>query len=231
MQEAGLFGRVARKKREYKPAEIEKRLARTGENATRDWSKVLFSDEKTFYGKGDCGREWVRRPIGEALNPKFCAHKVAHPVKVNVWACFAASGQGYLKCFEGTMTGKKMREILSAELIPSAELHWVRGRDWHLLHDNDKKFTSHIVKDYLHRNCIETILIPPYSPDLNPIENLWAILARAVDKHAAATITELEDIIIEEWKRLSKTVMRKLGDSMLERCATVVEAEGQHTRW
>ena len=36
MQEAGLFGRVARHKRDYKPAEVEKRLHWAGDHATRD---------------------------------------------------------------------------------------------------------------------------------------------------------------------------------------------------
>ena len=192
---------------------------------------MLFSDEKCFYGKGDCGREWVRRPKGEALNPKYCAHKVAHPVNVNVWACFARSGQGYLKVFYENMDATVMKNMLQENVIPSVELHWDRAEKWVLLHDNDKKFTSRKVKEFLHNNCIEVLLIPPYSPDLNPIENLWAILARAVDRHAADTVEELTDVIIEEWKRLDKTVMKNLVDSMLERCATVVEAKGWHTRW
>ena len=80
LQEAGLFGRVARHKRDYTPEEIRKRLsfAEGYEDWTAaDWEKVLFSDEKCFYGKGFCGRTWVRRPKGEALNPKYCVHKAA----------------------------------------------------------------------------------------------------------------------------------------------------------
>jgi len=36
LNEAGLLGRVARHKRDYKPAEVEKRLQWAGDNATRD---------------------------------------------------------------------------------------------------------------------------------------------------------------------------------------------------
>jgi transposase len=64
LQEAGLFGRVARHKRNYSEAEVRKRLAFA--EGYKDWTrkqreKVLFSDEKFFYGKGFCGRIWVRR--------------------------------------------------------------------------------------------------------------------------------------------------------------------------
>lgn len=95
LQEAGLFGRVARHKRAYSEVERRKRLSFAEgykDWTVEQWEKVLFSDEKCFYGHGFCGRMWVRREIGEALNPEYCVHKLAHPVKVNVWACFCASG-------------------------------------------------------------------------------------------------------------------------------------------
>ena len=59
MQEAGLFGRVAQHKRDYTPVQVQKRFAFANgykDNSVEWWSKVLFSDEKCFYGKGFCGR-------------------------------------------------------------------------------------------------------------------------------------------------------------------------------
>ena len=100
MQEADLFGRVARHKRDYSEEEIRKRLlfANGYSGWTQEqWKQAIYADEKYFYGKGFCGRIWVRREKGEALNPDYTIHKQAHPVKVNVWACFAASGQGYMR--------------------------------------------------------------------------------------------------------------------------------------
>ena len=41
------------------------------------------------------------------------------------------------------------------------------------MHDNDCKHTSGLIKDWLKRKMIETLPWPPYSPDFNPIENLW----------------------------------------------------------
>ena len=95
LQAAGLFGRVARKKRDYSQTELTKRLSFALQGyahwTAEDWAKVLFSDEKIFWGKGKNGQTWVRRPVGEALNPLYTVHKQAHPVKVNVWACFSAA--------------------------------------------------------------------------------------------------------------------------------------------
>ena len=63
LQEAGLFGRVARHKRDYSLAERNKRLSFArgyGGWSAEQWDQVLFSDGKCFYGKGFCGRIWVR---------------------------------------------------------------------------------------------------------------------------------------------------------------------------
>ena len=234
MQEAGLFGRVARHKRDYTEAQIRTRLSFAHGYADKDvdwWSKVLFSDEKIFWGKGFCGRAWVRREKGTALEPVNCVNKTAHPVKVNVWACFAAGGQGYIHIFNENLDAALMKRILAANLLPSAELHFSFDppEQWYFLHDNDKKFKSHLVQNFIHDKGITTIDFPPYSPDLNPIENLWATLAREVEKKQCDTMEELQDEIERVWNEADKEHMRNLVASMPARCAAVIAAKGWHT--
>lgn len=170
-QQAGLVGRVARHKRDYSEAEIRKRLSFANGYADKSvdwWEHVLFSDEKCFDGTGFCGRTWCRRPVGTALDPQYCVGKTAHPVKVNVWACFSASGQGYCHIFNENMDAVLMKKILEANLLPSARLlHLLTDppQPWFLLHDNDKKFTSNLVKEFIHNNGVTCLEFPPYSPD------------------------------------------------------------------
>jgi len=45
--------------------------------------------------------------------------------------------------------------------------------------------------------------MPSYSPDVNPIENIWAILKRQVNKRHAETIEDLQEIIPEIWNNIS----------------------------
>jgi transposase len=42
------------------------------------------------------------------------------------------------------------------------------------MHGNTSVHTTRIVKSLLEDLGVEFIAWPPYSPDLNPIENLWA---------------------------------------------------------
>jgi transposase len=238
LQEAGLFGRVARHKRDYTPAEVAKRLSFA--NGYRDWTaaeweKVLFSDEKKFFGTGFCGRVWVRRPKGEALNPEYCVHKLAHPVSVNVWASFCAAGQGYCHIFNETMDKHLYKRILSDNLLPSARLHFSLAPpaldQWYFLHDNDPKHTSGIVREWLHNNGVTALDFPPYSPDLNPIEHLWAAMAREVETHDCSTMEKLQDVIAAVWDNVDGDYMQKLVHSMPARCEAVIEANGWHTKY
>src|SRR3954471_24891958 len=79
--------------------------------------------------------------------------------------------------------------------------------------DNAPKHKSYLVRTWLFNNGIQCIDFPPYSPDLNPIENLWADLARRVEEFQCETMEELQDIVAEEWKKTSKELLRTLVHS------------------
>ena len=93
----------------------------------------------------------------------------------------------------------------------------------------DSQHKSFLVRAWLFSNGIQCIDFPPYSPDLNPIENLWADLARRVEKFQCDTMEELQDIVAEQWKETVKELLRKLARSMPERCQAVIDAHGDHT--
>lgn len=236
LQEVGLFGRVARHKRDYTPAEVRQRLAFAegyGGYSKEWWERVIFSDEKTFYGKGFCGRIWVRRPVGEALNPEYTVHKQASVCKVNVWACFCAKGPGYAHIYNVNLDKHELKRILSANLIPSAQMYFSFDppEQWYFLHDNAPTFSSGVVQGWLHGAGVTHLEFPPYSPDLNPMENLWNDLARTVEKHSCQKMEELQEVVAAEWAKLSKDLLLTLAHSMPARCKAVIEAQGWHTKY
>lgn len=234
LQEAGLFGRVARHKKKFSVEDKRKRLSfAEGYQSwsSEQWEHVLFCDEKIFKGEGFSGQVWVRRPIGEADNPKYCVPHLPHPIQLNVWGCFCARGLGYLYIFNETLDGKLLKRILADNLIPSAQLHYKKDPPelWWLLQDNDPKHRS--VRAWLHNHGINVLDFPPYSPDLNPIEHLWQDVARRVEAKPASTMDELQDAIADEWAATSIDFLHALARSMPARCKAVIDATGDHTNY
>jgi DDE superfamily endonuclease len=241
MIEAGLPGRVARHKFDYTAGQLQARVAfaRAHEHWDAErWSRVLFSDEKCFYGAGFCGRVWVRRPPGEleALDPENCVAKKAHPIKINVWGCFSAAGQGYVHVFKDNLNKELYLSILREHLKQVAARDFPGGGGhaitaWSFLQDNAPMHKAKVVSEWLHTSGIDVLHFPPYSPDLNPIENLWAIVQRDVSKEQTDTEDELGDAVLRAWNAVSKQTFISLAHSMPARCAAVLAAHGSHTKY
>ncbi len=72
---------------------------------------------------------------------------------------------------------------------------------------------------------------PSMSPDLNPIEHMWDILKRKVEKHHVSNIQQLRYVFMEEWKRMPVTTCAALVNSMFRRIKTVLDNNGDPTKY
>ncbi len=83
---------------------------------------------------------------------------------------------------------------------------------------------------------IEVMEWPPYSSDLNPIENLWALLKKeaykiypdlnSLEGKGDEAETELFQILQRAWVNIKDEVIEKLVASMPRRCKAVIRANG-----
>ena len=120
-----------------------------------------------------------------------------------------------------------MVEIYTRGLLPSAQTFFGdRSRNWQLLEDRDPKHTSNRCKDWKAENGVEVLQWPANSPDLNPIENVWALMKAKIRGKNIRTILGLFRAIESEWSSLSIEYARKLAESCAHRIEAVIAYKG-----
>ena len=123
------------------------------------------------------------------------------------------------------MDGAYYIQILQDHLIRNARKQF--GRRWRLLQDNDPKHKSRIVKKFLDEEVPEVIDWPSNSPDANPIENLWSVIKRRVEKRRPSNLNELNKFLHDEWNKVDMLIINNLIKSMKSRCLALIESKGE----
>jgi transposase len=188
------------------------------------WETVIFSDETKISLLGSDGRSYVRRFNGTRFNLKHLTPTVKYGGG-SLMIC-SASGVGEIYFIEGKMNSIKYIEILNTYLESSARKMGLTN--YILQQDNDPKHCSKLTKDYLTSKEIKIMSWPSQSPDVNPIEHLWAYLKKKIRQRKSKNIEELKKIIKEEWEQISPDFCKKLVFSMPKRAKELYEAKGNH---
>lgn len=232
-----------RKKPALSQSIMEKRLAYALEYADRPssfWDNVIFCSEKTFCS--DDGRTTIVR---HKQNTRFKSEHVvgnrrSGRVCADLFGWIHAGGVGELVDIgPGQFTEKRYVEILEEVLLPSAKAMLFPGSTpFHLVQDNSPIHTAKVVKAWFKEHPEITVLVhPPKSPDLNPIEQIWAAMKEKIgsENQIHCSRSGVVDKAMMSWEQLrspaGRALTEELVSSMPRRLNSIIEAEGACARY
>ncbi|KAF2354760.1 Transposase Tc1-like [Trinorchestia longiramus] len=195
------------------------------------WNSVLWSDETKLelFGRNSTNHVW--RQQNEEYKPK-CTIPIVKlgGGSIMLWGCFSSSGLGKLHIIEGTMNGRKYREILEEQLLLSARLLKFK-QGWKFQQYNDLKHTANKTKERFKMKKINILEWASQSPNMTPIENLWRELKFKIQKRGPNNITELKGICIEECQKITPETCKRLVVNYYKRLEAINNNKGYGTKY
>jgi len=188
-------------------------------------SDIFFSDEKMFdCNDHSCKTEWCR----EGVLPSVMQRERWAP-KVHVWGMIGIGVKRLVVLPECGITGPVYkRVVLQRHVVPLFEELKAAGRQPVFMQDGARAHTSHANIKYLTSKLVRILLNwPPRSPDLNPIENLWALIQELVSNHGPADKEELTAFVLQVWDAIPQSVVDNYVRSFADRVNECIAKEGR----
>jgi transposase len=231
-------------------ATIAQRIAFCQKNKSFNWRLCMFTDRKRFLwkypGTGVSMWRWVEKGA-----KRLGVYSPNHPQCVNVYAGITAWGATTCHVVAGTskhkttytnkqgrpasnITTQEYADVLKKTLLPEGRrIFSTQGiSTWTFQQDNDPthKQAAAVIKEWNSKENASVQLLcnwPPNSPDLNPIENLWAAVAAKVDSLGCKTFEEfklaVEQAVQEEGRKMGPALVK----SMAKRLNECLDADGE----
>jgi transposase len=239
LKKEGFQRYVARRKPPLDESRKRRRLAWAQEHITwtrERWNNMLWTDETWVTGKKH-RKTYVTRRKEEELHPDCIEESAVKRLGWMFWGSFSGrTGKGPSHFWEKTWGS--INQVSYQEHTVPLILRVIRANPGLvLMQDGAPGHAARSTIQLLRQEGVTMTDWPPYSPDLNPIENIWNIMKDIIQKKLLNYGSEnvsyelLRRFVIEAWEEIPQERFDELLDSMPARCQAVIDAHGGHTKW
>lgn len=151
----------------------------------------------------------VRRPRHKRYDPRYVLGVSKYEPRSRMyWGAISWKGPGLLFPIEGTEDAEEYCSVLAKGVRASAAK--LKMERFIFQDDNSSSHRAEAVKKFKENEKIPCIpRWPSNSPDLNPIEVLWAELKNRIRRRSPRTVAEMERVAIEEWDKIPRVFIQK----------------------
>ena len=150
-----------------------------------------------------------------------------------IWGCMCIHGLGMMYRIEGRLNQHGYQKILEEHLYGTIQKYNLDASEVIFQQDNAPIHCSNSMKQWFSRQPFGVLSWPAQSPNLNPIENLWAILKSRLNRYDTPPkgILELWSCVEETFPSITVDDCKRLIESMPRRIAAVLKSKEKWTKW
>ena len=205
--------------------QVDARLAFCRENVDLDWSTVMFSDESRASTSPDSPvMWWVKR------GQHVCIETEKFPRSIMVWAGIIGPMKTPLIKYPQRLNTQAYVEMLETNGVHNS-LHWC-GENSQFQQDGAPCHTAVLTMRWFRDRGIRVLPNwPANSPDLSPVEQIWAIMKRYIlqrfGMRTPLSLAQLEEAVFDAYIHISWRTIGILTMSAKYRVPACIDRDGR----